>query len=66
MTKLHIRQRLSTIGRPHMQRKVLAGLGLHGIGTEVQVDNTPSFRGMVKKVLHLVDVTEVPAQGAST
>jgi len=25
------------------------------------VDNTPSFRGMIKKVLHLVDVKEISA-----
>jgi large subunit ribosomal protein L30 len=38
---------------------VVAGLGLRGIGSEVVVDNTPSFRGMVKKILHLVQVEEV-------
>jgi large subunit ribosomal protein L30 len=35
------------------------GLGLRGIGSEVVVANTPSFRGMVKKILHLVQVEEV-------
>jgi large subunit ribosomal protein L30 len=58
MSKLHVRQVRSTVGRPEKQRLVLKGLGLHGIGTTVQVDNTPSFRGMVKKVLHLVEVEE--------
>jgi large subunit ribosomal protein L30 len=38
---------------------VVKGLGLRGIGSEVVVDNTPSFRGMVKKILHLVQVEEV-------
>jgi len=56
--KLHVRQIRSQIGRPQPQRKVLAGLGLRGIGSAVVVDNTPSFRGMVKKVLHLVEVRE--------
>jgi len=56
--KLVVRQIGSTIGRPHPQRKVLQGLGLHGIGTSVVVENTPSFRGMIKKVLHLVEVRE--------
>ena len=56
--KLVVRQIGSTIGRPHPQRKVLRGLGLHGIGTSVVVENTPSFRGMIKKVLHLVEVRE--------
>jgi large subunit ribosomal protein L30 len=56
--KLHVQQIRSEIGRPVPQRKVLAGLGLRGVGSKVVVDNTPSFRGMVKKVLHLVEVRE--------
>jgi large subunit ribosomal protein L30 len=56
--KLVVRQIGSTIGRPHPQRAVLRGLGLHGIGTSVVVEYTPSFRGMIKKVLHLVEVRE--------
>jgi large subunit ribosomal protein L30 len=39
----------------------LRGLGLRKPGSEVLVANTPSFRGMVKKVLHLVTVEEVDA-----
>lgn len=58
MKKLVVRQRLSVIGRPESQRLILRGLGLRGIGTAVTVDNTPSFRGMIKKVLHLVKVEE--------
>ena len=59
MAQLEVTQVKSTAGRPTKQRLVLKGLGLRGIGTSVTVDNTPSFRGMVKKVLHLVDVKEV-------
>ncbi len=58
-TKLVVRQVKSTIGRPHTQRAVLAGLGLRGINRVVEVHNTPSFRGMVKKVIHLVDFEEI-------
>lgn len=58
---LHVRQKASTIGRFEYQEKVIRGLGLRGVGSEVVVANTPSFRGMVKKVLHLVDVQEVDA-----
>ena len=57
-TKLEVRQVRSVIGRPHPQRRVLQGLGLRGPGSAVLVDNTPSFRGMIKKVMHLVEVTE--------
>ena len=57
--KLKVTQVKSGIGRMEKQRRVLKGLGLRGPHTEVVVDNTPSFRGMVKKVLHLVDVEEI-------
>ena len=57
--KLSVRQRVSIIGRPHPQRRVIDGLGLNGPGSSVVVENTPSFRGMIKKVLHLVTVEEV-------
>jgi large subunit ribosomal protein L30 len=58
MKKLVVRQRISVIGRPESQRLVLRGLGLRGVGSSVTVANTPSFRGMIKKVLHLVTVQE--------
>jgi len=57
--KLKVTQSKSAIGRMEKHRRVLRGLGLRGPNTEVVVDNTPSFRGMVKKVLHLVEVEEV-------
>lgn len=56
---LKVRQRASLIGQPEKHRKVVAGLGLRGPGSEVVVANTPSFRGMVKKVMHLLEVSEV-------
>ena len=56
--QLQVRQVVSAIGRPHPQRRVLRGLGLRGPGSMVVVDNTPSFRGMIRKVLHLVQVEE--------
>ena len=56
---LAVKQTGSTIGVNEHLRLVVKGLGLHGIGTHVVVANTPSFRGMVKKILHLVTVEEV-------
>jgi len=58
VSKLKIRQKISVIGRPETQRKILRGLGLGRPGRTVVVANTPSFRGMIKKVLHLVEVQE--------
>jgi large subunit ribosomal protein L30 len=57
--KLQIKQTKSVIGQDHMTRERMRGLGLRGPGSTVTVANTPSFRGAVKKVLHLVTVEEV-------
>ncbi len=59
MKKLVVTQTKSLIGRQDAQREVVKGLGLRGPGTKVEVENTPSFRGAIKKVLHLVTVEEV-------
>ena len=59
--KLKVKQIRSGEHRIPEQRAVLKGLGLRGVQSEVLIDNTPSFRGMVRKVLHLVSVEEVNA-----
>ncbi|HEY3820891.1 MAG TPA: 50S ribosomal protein L30 [Polyangiaceae bacterium] len=57
--KLRVTQTKSTIGQQHPLRATMRGLGLRGPGSSVVVSNTPSFRGAIKKVLHLVRVEEV-------
>jgi len=57
--KLRVVQKKSTIGEPHQFEKTIKGLGLRGPQSTVVVANTPSFRGMVKKVIHLVSVEEI-------
>jgi large subunit ribosomal protein L30 len=57
--KLRVTQTRSTIGQQHAMRATVHGLGLRGPGTVVVVSNTPSFRGAIKKVMHLVRVEEV-------
>ncbi|AUX37194.1 MULTISPECIES: 50S ribosomal protein L30 [Sorangium] len=63
--KLRVRQKISNIGQVEHTRRVIKGLGLRGPGSEVVVANTPSFRGMVKKILHLVEVEEVADEATS-
>jgi large subunit ribosomal protein L30 len=63
--KLRVTQTRSQIGNPEKIRLVLKGLGLGRIGKRVEVDNTPSFRGQIKKVIHLVRVEEVDKNGKS-
>ena len=57
--KLRVKQIKSMIGVDWRFRLNLQGLGLGRPGKEVVVDNTPSFRGAIKRVLHLVTVEEV-------
>jgi large subunit ribosomal protein L30 len=57
--KLKIVQQRSGISQPDNQRRILKGLGLRGPRSVAIVENSPSFRGMIKKVLHLVTVEEI-------
>ena len=57
--QLKVTQKKSLIGQNRRNRAVVAGLGLRRIGNSVVVENTPSMRGMIKEVIHLVDVEEV-------
>jgi large subunit ribosomal protein L30 len=51
----------SVIGSNQAQRATVRGLGLRRINHTRVLENTPAIRGMVKKVIHLVDVAEVEA-----
>ena len=56
---LHVVQMRAGAQREHL--RTIKGLGLRGPRSEVWVKNTPSFRGAIKKVLHLVTVEESDA-----
>jgi large subunit ribosomal protein L30 len=59
--KLKVVQLRSGVGRTEHQNKILKGLGLRGPRSSVVVENSPAFRGMIKKILHLVTVEETDA-----
>ncbi len=61
MKKLEVTLKRSTIGCTDRQKANVRGLGLRKIGGSRVLENTPAVRGMVKKVIHLVDVVEVDA-----
>ncbi len=48
----------SMIGRPEKHRRVLRGMGLTKLNKTVELQDTPSIRGMVNKVAHLVRTEE--------
>ncbi|HBD12131.1 MAG TPA: 50S ribosomal protein L30 [Porticoccaceae bacterium] len=56
--KLKITQVRSDIGRLAAHKACLTGLGLRRVGHTVEVENTPSVRGMVNKISYMVKVEE--------
>ncbi len=56
--KLKITMVRSMIGRPEKQRKVLRGMGLTKMNRTVELEDTPSVRGMIFAVSHLVKAEE--------
>jgi large subunit ribosomal protein L30 len=55
----------STIGRPADQERTVASLGLRRLHSTVDRPDTPSIRGMVNKIRHLVRVEELPAEAVA-
>ena len=53
-----IRQTGSPIRRKSDKRATLSGLGLNRVGRESTLEDTPSVRGMIAKVAHMVVVVE--------
>lgn len=59
MSRLKVTLKHSTIGRDAKQLEHVKGLGLRRLGQSRVLENTPAVRGMVKKILHLIEVEEV-------
>jgi large subunit ribosomal protein L30 len=66
--RLRVTQIKSGIGYHYTQKETLRTLGLRRLNQTVEHEDTPTVRGMVRKVSHLVRVEEVPAEvaGAQT
>ena len=58
MTRLVIRQHRSSIGEKIAARRTLEALGLTRTGQSVEQTDSQSLRGMLRKVAHLVEVSE--------
>ena len=59
MAKLTITQVKSGIGGTHRQRETLKSLGLRKIRQTTVREDSPTVRGMIATVAHLVTVEEV-------
>jgi len=57
--RIRITQIGSPIGRPDNQQATLKGLGLNKLHRSRELEDTPSVRGMIEKVQHLVRVEKL-------
>lgn len=57
--RVKVTQVKSPIARRHDQRETLIGLGLNKLHRTRELEDTPSVRGMINKVRHLLQVEEI-------
>ncbi len=53
-----VKQVASAARRPAIQTATLKGLGLNKVNRTRELEDTPSVRGMVNKIKHLVEIIE--------
>jgi large subunit ribosomal protein L30 len=58
MAKITLTQTGSPIRREKSQRATLVGLGLNKMHRSRELEDSPEVRGMIRKVRHMVDVSE--------
>ena len=58
MATIKIKQIKSHIGASADQKRTLLSLGLRKISQVIEKEDTPSIRGMIRKVHHLVTIVE--------
>jgi large subunit ribosomal protein L30 len=59
MSKVRVTQTRSALGRLPGQKGTLVGLGLNKLRATRDLEDTPSIRGMIRKVAHLIKVEEL-------
>lgn len=58
MATIKVKQTKSRIGAPKDQKRTLDALGLTRMNRVVEHEDTPSIRGLIRKVNHLLTVVE--------
>jgi large subunit ribosomal protein L30 len=61
MTNLRVKWVRSASGHRFDQQRTIRALGLRKLGQSVEHSDSPSLRGMIQKVQHLVSVEETPS-----
>lgn len=59
MNKVQVTLKKSLIGSPETLRRTVEALGLRRINSTRVFTDSPGLRGMIQKVIHLVDVKPV-------
>ena len=59
MAKLRVTLKKSPIGYPKDQKATLRALKLTKLNRTRELPDNPAIRGMIRKVIHLVEVEEV-------
>jgi large subunit ribosomal protein L30 len=57
--RVRVTQMASALGRKPGQKGTLVGLGLNKIRSTRELEDTPSVRGMIRKVAHLIKVEDL-------
>ncbi|MCY4100498.1 MAG: 50S ribosomal protein L30 [Rhodobacteraceae bacterium] len=60
-----VKQIGSPIRRQAKQKAILKGLGLNKMHRVRELEDTPSIRGMVRKISHMVEIVEEKTKPAS-
>ena len=58
MTRIEIRQHRSAIGEKKGAKQTLSALGLRRTGQIVSHEDSPALRGMLRRVAHLVVISD--------
>ena len=65
MSKIMIKWRKSAIGYNHDQKETIRRLGFRRLNQVIEVEDNPAIRGMLYKVVHLVDVQADVKEGGT-
>jgi large subunit ribosomal protein L30 len=57
--RLRLTLKKSAIGYPQRQKATIKALGLQRLGSVVEHENSPAIRGMVAKIVHLIEWEEI-------
>lgn len=53
-----VRLKKSLSGCTDNQKANVRGLGLRKVGSSKTLENTPCVRGMIKKIMHMLDIVQ--------